>query len=231
MLYVHSSIKNILEVLRILAEAIHRYNRVRMQARYIEQCYVTVHSRFRIYVTAETKIGSTVQITYCIIVKSFLIYLSVSRNIFGILFIVILPCSEKISRKYFREIRINKIRIALFAEYNSCGKAIRGVVDRHSSQVSQNLTSSEVTFQMVEYRFSRQHIVIAIFGCLIPQFFRNRLIPRKSKLLVMNTELDLPLFQRLFLRSKVVNISVREIIRFSEEYTSCAFLCVNDLLR
>src|SRR5690606_34284473 len=49
-----------------------------------------------------------------------------------------------------------------------------------------------------------------------PLLFRNRLVPGKTELLVMNSELHLELFQTLLLRAKVINIRKGKVVRSTE---------------
>ena len=109
------------------------------------------------------------------------------------------------------------LRFLISTEDDLGGQSVRGVVDGHSSHIGQDLTSNEVSLTSIEDRFGSDDIVVAIFSDLLPHALRNRLIPRKAKLLMVDAEFDLPLLQALFFRAEVVNISVRDIIGFAKE--------------
>ena len=108
---------------------------------------------------------------------------------------------------------------SLVPKYNLLGQRIGRVVYRHASQIRQNLSSCPVRLQVVECRFGCDYIVITIFSYLGPHFFGNRLIPRKPKLLMMDSHLNLQLLQALFIsgRCKVIHIRIGNIVGFSKE--------------
>ena len=71
----------------------------------------------------------------------------------------------------------------------------------------------------MEYRLGGEHVVIAIFGDLRPKFLRNRLVPRKPQLLVVNAQLNFELFQALTVvgRREVVHVGIAHVVRLAEE--------------
>ena len=109
------------------------------------------------------------------------------------------------------------LRLLVSTEDNLCGQSVRGIVDGHSSHIGQDLTSYEVSLTGIEYCLRSNDIIVTILGDLLPHALRNRLVPRKAKLLMVDAEFDLPLLQALFFRAEVVNISVRDIIGFAKE--------------
>ena len=125
------------------------------------------------------------------------------------------------------------LRMLVSAEDDLCGQSVRSVVDGHSSHIGQNLTSDEVGLTSIEHCLRSDDIVVAVFSDLLPHALRNRLIPRKTKLLVVDTEFDLPFFQALFLRAEVINISIRDIVGFAKEAVVALgfLLAANDPLR
>ena len=70
---------------------------------------------------------------------------------------------------------------------------------------------------MIKYRLGCDYVVVTIFSYFRPHFFRNRLIPRQTKFLVMDTKLDFPFFKGLLSRSEVVYVRIRYVISFAEE--------------
>ena len=108
----------------------------------------------------------------------------------------------------------------------------------------------------MESRFSCNDVVIAILSDLLPLILWDRLIPRKSKLLMMGsshdkldllviesllpqrflaliTHLDFELLKRLLVsrRSEIVNISIAQVVSFTEEQILVlSFLAVGNLM-
>ena len=107
----------------------------------------------------------------------------------------------------------------LVSKYNLLGKRIGRIIHCHSSQIRQNLSSCPISFQIMECRFGCNYIVITILGNFRPHFFWNRLIPRKPKLLMMDSHLNFQLLQALFIsgRCKVIHIRIGNIVGFSKE--------------
>ena len=101
-------------------------------------------------------------------------------------------------------------------KYNSGGELIGRIVDGHLGNLCQDLTCSKVALRVIPDRFRCNNVVIAVCGNLRPKFFRNRFVPRKTKLLMVNAKLDFPLLQALLLSTVVIDIRVRDIIRFSK---------------
>ena len=118
------------------------------------------------------------------------------------------------------------------AKYNFGGQSIGGVVDRHAGHISQDLTSHKVSLASIKHRLSCDDIIVAILCDLLPQMLRNRLIPRKTQLLMVNAEFDLPFLQALFLGAEVINVRIRDIIGLTEEAVVALgfLLAANDLL-
>ena len=109
----------------------------------------------------------------------------------------------------------------LFTKYNSGGETVRGVVRQHPCNFCQNKSCIPVRFEMIECCLRCNHIVLAILGDLIPHILWNRLIPRQTKFLMMNTEFNLEFLQALFVccRCEVINIRVRDIVCLTEQIT------------
>ena len=69
----------------------------------------------------------------------------------------------------------------------------------------------------MEGRLGSENVIITILSNELPFFLRHRLIPRKPKLLVMDSQLNLKLLKRLLLTREVINIRVRDVICLTEE--------------
>ena len=197
MLNRNTSVQNIFKVLCVLTKDIHCNRRVWMHRCDIQKRYVRIHSRFRIYPAALSKIISSIHVMT--------INKGVSRKGRDNICSLIL----RIARFSCFKIRINEFRLLLFPKYDSGSKRICRVVYRHSSNFGQDLSRGPVSFEMVKDSFCCQNIVIAILGDFNPFPFRNRLIPWKSELFMTDTEFNLPFFQRLLLGSKVINVRIR----------------------
>ena len=81
---------------------------------------------------------------------------------------------------------------------------------------------------MIEHRLGGLDVIRAVRDNVVPIRLRDRFIPRKIGLEVLNPELDLPLLEALLLRREVVNIRVGEVVRLAE---CCVLLVVDDPLR
>ena len=132
--------------------------------------------------------------------------------------VVALPALKAVSWELLRQIRIIELhlRLRVIPKYKPGGQLVCGIVHGHACDLGQNLSRLKVAGQFVKYSFRCNHIVIAVRRDLGPSFFRHRLIPRQSKLLMVNPKFNFPLFQTLFLCREVVHISVGNIISVSE---------------
>ena len=101
-------------------------------------------------------------------------------------------------------------------EYNSGSKLVGRIIDSHLGNLCQNLTCGKVALRVIPDCLCCKNIVIAVFRNLRPKFFRNGFVPRKTKLLMVNAQLDFPLLQALLLRTVIIDIRVRDIICFSK---------------
>ena len=130
------------------------------------------------------------------------------------------------------EIRINEIGLLVVAKYKRLSKRIRGVVNSKTRYCSKHLTSLEVTMEIRKHCLCRYNVVIAILSNTSPVLFRHRFIPRILKLVVMQTQLYLPLLQTLLVSSgrEVVNIRVRHVPGFVERIVLTATVPVDDLI-
>ena len=125
------------------------------------------------------------------------------------------------------------LRLAISAKYNSGGQGVCSVVDCQTGHIGQDFAGHEVGFAGIEHRLGGENIVVAVFRHLKPHILRHRLIPREAELLVMDTQFDLPLFQRLLFGTEVVDIRVGDIIGLAKE-TVVAFdllICADNALR
>ena len=108
------------------------------------------------------------------------------------------------------------LRMLVRTKYNSGSELIGRIVDGHLGNLCQDLTCGKVALRVIPDRLRCNNIVIAVFSNLRPKFFRNWLVPRKTKLLMVNAKIDFPLLQALLLRTVIIDIRVRDIIRFSK---------------
>ena len=69
---------------------------------------------------------------------------------------------------------------------------------------------------MVPYLLCGDDVVVAICGDLFPHLLWHRFVPGKAELLVVDTQLDLPLFEGLLLGGEVVDIGVGQVVGLSE---------------
>ena len=129
-----------------------------------ERSIASIHAWFCIDIPAIAKINSSVHVVVT----------------------VVLTQLEGVSRKLLRKICVDKLGMTLLAKYNSCGELVGRVVDRHTGKICQNLSCGEVSLQMIKHGLRCDNIVNAILSNLIPHVLRSRLIPRKTKLLVMD---------------------------------------------
>ena len=170
----------------------------------VEQCDVGIHARFGVNITALTDIGSAVHV------------LAVLVFVTGECIDDIFPLVLRVGRLTSCQIGVHQVRVPFFTKDDASGKAVGRIVYRHSGNSRQDLTSSPIAFKVIEQCFGSQNVVVAVFGDLFPTLFRNRLIPRKPQLLMVNAELNFPLFQTLLLGREVINIRIRKIIRFAK---------------
>ena len=109
------------------------------------------------------------------------------------------------------------LRLTVAAEDDPGSQGVGGVVHRHPSHVRQDLTSDKVSLPGIEHGLGGDDIIVAVFGDLHPHVFRHGLIPGKAQFLMVNTELDLPLFQRLLLGAEVVHVCIRNVVGLTKE--------------
>ena len=120
------------------------------------------------------------------------------------------------------------LRIFVRTKYNSGSVLVSGIINSQTRQTRQNLPCHPVCGARFEYSLSCNDVVVAILGDFRPHFFRNRLVPRQAKLLMMNAQLNLEFLQRLLLGTEIINISVRDVIGLAIE---CVFISADDSLR
>ena len=108
----------------------------------------------------------------------------------------------------FRQISVVELvlRFTVFTKYNLCRKTICRIIDRDvrndvqkSYQINLDFSCDKVTLTSIEDRFRCDNIIVTILGNLWPKLFFNRFIPRQAKLLMVNSQLDLPLLEGLLL--------------------------------
>ena len=230
----NTSLKNIIESLSIFwPKQIFSDNAARMHRRNIKQCYVAVHTRLSINITTFTNFLSSVG-RYARII-------SVTREHRTLVFVKhrILVIFIYTERQVFIRIKDRTfvahktiieliLRLSIIAENDLGCERVSRVVDSHSSNISQNLSSCEVSLTSIESCFSCNNVVVTILGNLSPKLFRNRLIPRKTKLPMAQAQLNLELLQRLLFTREIINICIRDIIGFTKEAVR---FTVDDLIR
>src|SRR5690606_25274930 len=179
------------EVLRVDSEEVEFFDRRRMHRCNVELNNILVVTRLSIDVTTFTDLLSSVSA---------------------------LTVTKLTTLEVFRELRIFELVLGtlIALKDDSCGVFLCRVIDRETTELRQDLTCNEVLITIHEGRLSRNNIVVTILCDFFPLLFRNRLVPGKTELLVMNSELHLELFQTLLLRAKVINIRKGKVVRSTE---------------
>ena len=161
---------------------------VRMHGSNIQQCVVSVHTRFRIYIPTFSNFFSAIyrfsvleSIARKIRQKTSSLTMCLFHHLRTSLCQEIIGFSIKIIHG-FCEIPIVELvlRLPLITKYNLSCEGIRRIIDCHTRQVSQNLSGRPVRFQINKGCFRCNNIVITILSDLSPKFFGDRFIPRKS---------------------------------------------------
>ena len=118
------------------------------------------------------------------------------------------------------------------AKYNSGGEGVGGVIHRHPGHVRQDFPGHKVGFPGIKDGLGSNDIVVAVFRDLLPHLLRNRLVPGKTQLLVMKTQLDLPFLQALLDRAEVIHVRIRDVVGLPKEAVGASglLLAVDDLL-
>ena len=100
------------------------------------------------------------------------------------------------------------LRVSLTLEYDLSCQLVSAGVDRETCDRSKDLPGLPVRLQMVPYLLCGDDVVVAICGDLLPHLLRHRFVPGKTELLVVDTQLDLPLLEGLLLGGEVVDIGI-----------------------
>ncbi len=217
----NTSVPDFLEPLGVLRpEQFLRDDAGRVHGGDVQQGDVAIHAGFRIDITALTD--------FLTAIDGLAVLELIAREDGTSLFIkggvlVVLRVAHR-KRKLVDLTRIAHIAIAecilrtfVVAEDDTGGQGVGSVVDRHSRHVCQNFTGDEVSLSGVEDGLGSNDIVVAVFGDFLPHALRHRLVPGKTELLVMDTQLNLPLLQALLLRAEVINVRIRDVIGLAKE--------------
>ena len=225
MLDCDTSLENFIEPFRVFrSEEFFRYDTARMHGCNIQQSNVAVHAGFRIYIAALTDFFTSIDrltALECVARKDgAMVFIELCE-----LVVVFKPhCKRKIRIRIedltlvTHETVIELIlRLAVVTKYNSGSQRVRRIIDGHPRNIRQNLTSREVCFTSIKGCFCCNDIVVAILGDLCPKLLRYRLVPGKTKFLMVNTKFNLEFLQGLLLTGKVIHIRIRHIIGFAKE--------------
>ena len=224
MLNRHTSVFQILKPLRIdITKYLFCNCRTGMHGCNIKQCDKPIHTRLCRDTTTFTNI-------FDITITRFPVFVLVAREYRSTLLVEYGEVIELLLHRkgYVRKLVIDLrnvthitiiegvLRMLVRTKYNSGSELIGRIIDGHLGNLCQDLTCGKVALRMIPDRFRCNDVVVAILSNLRPKFFRNRFVPRKTKLLMVNAKLDFPLLQALLLRTVVIDIRVRDIIRFSK---------------
>ena len=226
----NTSLKDLVEPFRVFrSEEFFCYNAARMHRGNIKQSNVTVHTGFGVYIAALTDFFTSVDglaALECVARKDgTMVFIELCE-----LVVVFKPhCKRKIRIRVedltlvTHETVIELIlRFAVVTKYNSGGQRVRRIIDRHPRNIRQNLTGRKVCFASIESCFCRNDIIVTILGDLCPKLLRYRLVPRKTKFLMVNAQFNLELFQRLLFTGEVIHIRIRHIVGFTKEAVCAA---------
>nr|AIE38369.1 hypothetical protein [Siphovirus contig89]AIE38412.1 hypothetical protein [Siphovirus contig89]AIE38541.1 hypothetical protein [Siphovirus contig89]AIE38584.1 hypothetical protein [Siphovirus contig89]AIE38627.1 hypothetical protein [Siphovirus contig89] len=108
------------------------------------------------------------------------------------------------------------LSVPLTLEYDLGGQLVGAGVDRETRDRSEDLTGLPVRLQIVPYLLRGDDVIVAICGDLFPHLLRHRFVPGKTELLVVDTQLDLPLLEGLLLGGEVVDIGIGQVVGLSE---------------
>ena len=181
-----------------------------VQARNVQQRDVSIHTGLCIDITSLSEIDSPEYVLAVLVLVS-------RERVDDVISLI-----SRI-RSFTRcEIRIDKLRLPVRPEYDSRGEGVSRVVDRHAGKVCKDLSGDEVTLQMIEDRLGCQDIVVAVLSDLRPHLLWDRLVPGKAELLVMDTQLDLPLLEALLLGGEVVHIRIGQVVCLAEKRVAAA---------
>ena len=117
---------------------------------------------------------------------------------------------EGIPWKHLAEIGIDKLALGvlIIPKYNFGGMAVCRVIGCKSGNIRQNQSRLKVRLLGVKYRFCCYYIIVAICSHRLPHIFFYRLIPGKSKLLMVKSEFNLPFFKALFCCAEIINVGI-----------------------
>ena len=225
MLNSNTSLENFIEPFRVFrSEEFFCYNTARMHRGNIQQSDVTIHPRFRIYIAALTDFFTSVDrlaSLECVARKDgTMVFIELCE----LIIIFKSHCKRKI-RIRIKDLTLVThetvikliLRLAVVTKYNSGSQRVRRIIDRHPRHICQNLTSREVSLTSIKGCLCRNDIIVTILSNFRPKLLWHRLIPRQTKFLMVNAQINLKLLQRLLFTGKVIYIRIRHIVGFAEE--------------
>ena len=126
--------------------------------------------------------------------------------------------SVLIARELLTEIGVNEftLRIPVLPEDDELTVLVCRVVRSQTRQLGKHKAGLPVRMEVIEYRLGGDNIIVTV-GCnFLPTILWNVLIPRNTKLLVVQPKLNLPLLKRHLGCCEVVHISVGQVIGLDE---------------
>ena len=192
----------------VIAEQLFRDDRRRVHRRDVEQRDIPVHAGLGVDVTAFADLFAAVSRLAALVPVA-----RKQRPAFGVKLRIIAALGLLNAHEAVVELTL---RVAVGAEDDPLGQAVRGGIDVHASHIGQNLPGDPIALSRFEHGFSRADVVFAVFRDEIPLVLRHGLIPRKAQFLMMNAQLNLELLERLFCRREIVDVGIRNIVGLAE---------------
>ena len=133
--------------------------------------------------------------------------------------------SVLIARELLTEIGVYELTLGVpvLSEDDKLTVLVSRVVRSQTRQLGKHEAGLPVRMEVVEDLLSCNNIVITICRNFLPTILGNVLVPRNTKLLVMQTKLDLPLLERHLGGCKVVHIGVGQVVSLDEPSSDAVF--------
>ena len=126
--------------------------------------------------------------------------------------------SVLIARELLTEIGVNEftLRIPVLSEDDELTVLVGRVVRSQTRQLGKHKAGLPVRMEVIEYRLGGDNIIVTVSCNFLPTILGNVLVPRNTKLLVMQTKFDLPLLEGHLSGCEVVHISVGQVVGLDE---------------
>ena len=126
--------------------------------------------------------------------------------------------SVLIARELLTEIGVNELTLGVpvLPEDDELTVLVGRIVRSQTRQFGKHKAGLPVRMEVIEDLLGCDNIVITVLRHLFPAILGNILVPRNTKLLVMQSKLDLPLLEGHLGGCKVVHISVGQVVRLDE---------------